>query len=542
MRIIRPYGTSATEADARDPAKRRRTLRRKPEQPGAEPEHGIDIEDFVRRHEALVIGQWVSAIDKVAAKPSGEKPSAKQRALRQKLGEAAWRHILANARLPGLAESPALETLWSLRIHPYPEGDGRKGQRVRGRWYRRFAGDASPGEVDADEVVRRIARHLYEHELPIHPELPERKQGRIAHRARSIAQNAPRLEGRAIARRGPQGPPDPAWDRAWEEYAAGGDVARRIREAAEAIESAQPDKGGGGKPRRRWVGLDVAARELYEHWQQVFVCPETGGILSVGEVKRREEQDAKLALKFAIHEEVRAVYRSLLKRHGKELSKGQGQRKGPRVSDVARLLPASMEGLRRVLLAKRANRDTSALIRLGKVIHYEAWEAWRTSERAGEGGGPAYDAPVHVLEFVAGRCEPRREPLLDQRRPGRDQGQRGVRPRLAARARPDASDGDGLGGADGEGRRDPRRRSETSGWKKGIRSRPVQAEGCPLVRRPCLPLSWRNGRRRPGPRCPPLRARAPGRASQQVVPLRGPRRLPQGAHGVSGDRWVPAGA
>lgn len=376
MRIIRPYGTSATEPDDAKPATLQRVLRYQAQDANAPTSKAI--EPFAKAHAPLVIGQWISAIDKIAAKPTGnKKPSREQRELRQQLGAAAWDHLVSNNLLPGLAEDKCLETLWTARLHPYRDGTVKKSQKVRGRWYRRFVGDAPPNQVDAEAVVRRIAEHLYERELPIHPDCPPRETGgRIVHRARSIARSVP-----SLARCTLRGSPDDAWERAWQAYAAQGerDLAATIRAEAETIE--RPGKASvgrdGNKPARRWVGLDVAAAALYDHWQKVFVCPKMQRVLTVTEVK----EDPAWALPFAIHEEVRGVYRSLLKRHGKVAK----NTRGPRVSEVARLLPESMDDLKRMLLAKRVNRDVNALIRLGKVIHYEA-------------AGDHPDRPAHVLD------------------------------------------------------------------------------------------------------------------------------------------------
>ncbi|MFW5642300.1 MAG: type VI-A CRISPR-associated RNA-guided ribonuclease Cas13a, partial [Roseicyclus sp.] len=375
MRLIRPYGTSATEAVADDAAARRRVLRLRGERSDDPIVTESDLEAFATSHDRLVIAQWISVIDKIAAKPAGfEPPSPAQRALRAKLGAAAWAYIVAHDRLPNQGSDPKLRTLWQTRLEPYPEGDGKNGQKVRGRWYTRFAGDVPHKEIDAKAVVERIAEHLYERAQPIQPNRPAKPKGQIAHRAGSIAANAASLE--RCAREGqPEG-----WETVWQDYAAKGDVAAAIRAAAVAIEQAPKPSGKNAKPVRLWVGLDLAAAELAKHWARLFRDP-AGGVLGVKAVKERTD----LKRLFDLHEEVRGVYRRLLKRHAK--SNEKRQRQGPRRSDVARLLPATMDDLRRLMEAQRQNRDVNALIRLGKVVHYEA--------ARGAGGS---DNPAHVLE------------------------------------------------------------------------------------------------------------------------------------------------
>ena len=228
MRIIRPYGTSATEATAGDAAQRRRVLRRKPETPGVAAVTEPDLEAFATTHDRLVIAQWISTIDKIATKPAGfKKPGATQRALRHRLGAAAWRHIAANGLLQGLAETSSLETLWWMRLEPYPAGAAKYARDPKGRWYARFVGEVEPDEIDADAVVERIAEHLYAREHPIHAGLATRRKGRIAHRAASIQAGVPKAQPRAA---------QASWrEEHWTIYAEAGDVAAAIRAAAEEV-------------------------------------------------------------------------------------------------------------------------------------------------------------------------------------------------------------------------------------------------------------------------------------------------------------------
>lgn len=367
MRIVRPYGSSATERGAHDHQRLRRVLRREVERGQVQVE---DIEVFAGSHDALVIAQWVSAIDKIAAKPSGsEKPSPDQRTLRRRLGEAAWAHLVTDGLLPGLADDPTLKTRWWMRMEPYPEGDEKKKKRrVHGRWYRRFAGAVEPTDVDAGELVARIAAHLHEGELPLHPERPARRTGRIARRAASIAANTATLDGC-----GREAEPDAAWEAGWTTYVAAGDVAAQIHAEARKVERAPRDAKTGR--RQPPVRLDLAAKVLFDHWARVFKDGEQGTVLSVGEVKARSTTDPELAVLFAIHQEVREVYRRLLKRTAKAAKPG----------GVARQLPASAKALRELMKRQRQNRDVAALVRLGKVIHYEA---------AGDGG----DTPERIIE------------------------------------------------------------------------------------------------------------------------------------------------
>ncbi|TVQ33746.1 MAG: hypothetical protein EA356_11870, partial [Geminicoccaceae bacterium] len=376
MRIIRPYGTSATEATAGNAAERRRVLRRKPEQRGAPAVTEPNLEAFATTHAHLVIAQWISTIDKIAAKPTGFKPpTAAQRKLRRTLGDAALKHIAANGLLPELAEDPALQTRWALRLEPYPARDAKQGGKPEGRWYARFVGDLPPEAVDAAkaaEVAERIAQHLYVQAQRIHPDRPAKRQGQIVARAGSIARNVPKTV-RAAA---------PSWtDATWDRYEVD-DVAARIRAAAAETEAPPPAGDDEAKGKRRWVGIAVAAKLLAEHWPKVFRDPASGAVLTVSEVKQHPDEWQPL---FDLHEAVRDVYRRLLKRHKKAVRGPSG--KPTRTSDVARLLPATMAELKALIEKQRQNRDVNALIRQGKVLHYEA-----ATENAADP-----DHPKHVL-------------------------------------------------------------------------------------------------------------------------------------------------
>src|SRR5690242_8407551 len=83
MKIIRPYGFSQT---VREGETRARWLI---EASATKPPPIRDIPEFALKESPLVIGQWISLIDKVARKPNGRfKPIADQREFRERLGKA----------------------------------------------------------------------------------------------------------------------------------------------------------------------------------------------------------------------------------------------------------------------------------------------------------------------------------------------------------------------------------------------------------------------------------------------------------------------
>ena len=353
MLIVKPYGRSETEPDGAGGL--RRKIRRNLE--GRQANDLTDVAAFAARHPELVLAQWISAIDKIAAKPRGAaKPTPKQRRLRETLGRAAFDLLTAEGLLDRSLEGP-----WKRKLHPYGKGDDRKARgREKGRWYARFAGGRDPGDVDdeaAGEIVRKIREHLYDAGYRIGGGRPDRRQGLIAARAGSIAASVPPLPERF-----------PDGTRLWseedrEKYAEAGDVAGHIREAAASKEKAAAER------RKRTGNSPFASRDaapiLYEQYGRLF-RGEDGAILSTAEARA-----AHPGL-FALHGAVRDAYAGILKKHRKR--------------SVAGVLPEDMDSLFRLVERKSGNRDLAALLRLGKAIHYAA------------ASGPGADAPANAVD------------------------------------------------------------------------------------------------------------------------------------------------
>ena len=349
MLIVKPYGRSETEPDGAGGL--RRKIRRNRE--GRPADDLTDVAAFAARHPELVLAQWISAIDKIAAKPRGaRKPTPEQRRLRETLGRAAF-DLLERKHLLDLSERrDALELLWQRKLHPYGEGDDRKAHgREKGRWYARFAGGREPGDVDdeaAGEIAGKIREHLHRAGYRIGGGRPDRRQGLIAARAESIAAGAPRLPERF-----------PDGERPWsegdrEKYAEAGDVAAAIRAKAGEREGREPR-----------FSMRDAAPALYEQYGRLF-RGDGGRVLPVAEARA-----AHPGL-FALHGAVRDAYAGILKKHRKR--------------SVAGVLPEDMDSLFRLVERKSGNRDLAALLRLGKTIHYAA------------ASKPGADAPANAVD------------------------------------------------------------------------------------------------------------------------------------------------
>ncbi len=328
MKLITPYGRSRTES--------RRVLRLKPLL-----SEERDVPQFARSDDRLVIAQWISAIDKIARKPasSDKKPTPEQRDLRERLGKACWALICERELLNGnLPEGIDAETLWRSKVHPYKDGvyapNNGKQPSAKGLWYKRFASDVPPGEADGVAIAGRIYEHLYKAEYRLDPGRPNKRQGKIASRAESIEKNVLTPPAAGLE----WGPADE------KKYEEAGDVASGIYEAAKtSAEKTRP------------VRLSLAGEKLHAHYGTLF------GAVGIAEAKQCSEQ------LFALHMAVKDCYARLLKKQKKD--HGNERRKS---KAILRILPQNKDALFALIQKQRRNRDLNHLIRLGKIIHYQA--------------------------------------------------------------------------------------------------------------------------------------------------------------------------
>ena len=312
-------------------------------------EHGSvrKIPEFLTHDAEALLGQWASAMDKVASKPKGrDKPSAFQRSFREDLGSAIWADLTSAdgpfARLDEKARD-ILHKKWDRRIHPYPDGTAaeHKPASPKGRLYSMFAGEVGYGAADKPAIARKIRLHLLGEEL--RKSGGTRPQGHAVRRANSIEKNTlPKIKATPV----------PDWDDAdIVTYRRHGDVAKAIRVAAEVAEK-----------EKRKVGWRLAAAEIYAHFGKVFT--NGGRMLSFAEA---EKEHPGLT---GLHRAIEDLYRQRLKRHLKDPKLHASQPGTERLVSV--ILPEDFDSLLRALGNRRQNRDIGALIRKGRILHYEA--------------------------------------------------------------------------------------------------------------------------------------------------------------------------
>ncbi len=336
MLIVKPYGRSSTETDATTGL--RRAIR-----PNTDPNRPHDITEFALSHPELVIAQWISAIDKIAAKPRGQDdPTADQRVLRETLGAAALSFLFENDLLADSdTRRDEFEKLWRSKIHPYGKKDHPKNTGMaKGHWYARFAGPSAIVDIDAAGIVKQIHAHLHEGEYRKATDLPTKRQGRIAARAGSIQANVLTPPDETLLG-------DPHWtDNDEATYAAASDVAKAIRETAMKVEAEST-------PRRARLAMRDIAPILYAQYGRLFPGPDGIGLPTA----RACSVAPGL---FALHMAIKDTYRRTL----------DGKKR-----NFATVLPKDMDALYLLVAKKRDNRGLNALIRLGKVIHYQAGDS-----------------------------------------------------------------------------------------------------------------------------------------------------------------------
>ncbi len=330
MRIIKPYGRSQS-GFGNDGRHRREVIAYR------DLSTSISVTDFVYNDSKLVIAQWISAVDKIATKPfDGSPPTTEQRNFRQALGNAVLNIIKEKDLLPDpFNRRKRLERQWWLRVHPYGENtDDAAHRNPKGRWYVRFADADMVLDNDPSEIAEKLYQHLCLNEYRLHSAAPLKRAGKIDARAESIATSvlAPpsttRLEGLY-----------------WTEedrfhYGSSGNVATEILETAAALE----------RNGKRVTKKSVAAR-LHQHYGRMFK-DENGSIKTISEARI-----AHPGL-YALHEAIKKFYARLVV-----------ARKKNSITDT---MPKTMDALFHLVERKAINQQLNALIRLGKVIHYEA--------------------------------------------------------------------------------------------------------------------------------------------------------------------------
>ena len=340
MRIIRPYGRSVVKRGE----ERRKLVPRT--------ESLCAIPDFAKNNPHIIIAQWISALDKIIAKPRGtHKASPGLYDLRDKLGNACWdRMIDRHACLQ--TQPDEMKRVWQWKLHPYgkpePEDTGKKHKRSKpdtprkGRWYTAFAGGTDFDQLDFAGIAQALEDHLYRNQCRIHDGDPrskrtENKKGLIAARAESVAKSLP----------APADEKEPDWTEQDERKFLkvcrdpAVDPAVIILNENRKLES---DK-------KCSIFSGAAGRVIADCYGKYF-SDDAGGVLT-----RRAIRDDGRGGELALWDAVRTYYQRLLSAKPKH--------------SLNRKLPDNAGALVALLRARGTNRQINDLIRLGRLLHYD---------------------------------------------------------------------------------------------------------------------------------------------------------------------------
>ena len=334
MRIIRPYGRSVVKrSEERKIVPRTESL--------------CAIPDFAKNNPDIIIAQWISALDKVIAKPRGKnKASPELYDLRDKLGNACWDRMID--RHESLrTQQDEMKRVWQWKLHPYGEPEPEdtrkkhKGSKPdtprKGRWYTAFAGEKGFDQLDFEGIAEALEDHLYCDQRRIHDgrrrsTRTEHKKGLIAARAESVAKSLP-------------APADEKESIGWSEQ----DEQQFLKFSRDpAVDPAviilELNKKGS-------IFSNAAGKVIAECYGKYFPNP-AGGVLT-----RQAIRAAGRGGELALWDAVRTYYRRLLSTKPKH--------------SLNRKLPDNARTLVALLRARGTNRCINDLIRLGRLLHYD---------------------------------------------------------------------------------------------------------------------------------------------------------------------------
>lgn len=367
MLVIKPYGRTQTKktTDVAAAKQRQRMWISRIPPPDAKAVTKLSNEvDFL-------VAQWISVIDKIIKKPNPKspgtdgKPTQLHYKARQHIGHAALQYL-----------PPVDATTWRWKLHPYattnlPSHPDKL--NIQGRLYKAFVGDdIKPEQIDA-ATAKRIAEKIHAHLMgnALNAQGSTRKDiGRIRHQLQSIAGNV----------HSPKKLDDWTDDAAtWHNYFAQGDVVAVIAKAPEA-KHGKPSKTFAPKkwslplqvttaatqPQLREPKLSdraIIAKHLFDHFGRVF-----GTAAKVKDLLAPTHTHHGLWL---VHERIKATYKALFD----NASIGG-------LKNLHKRLPDNQDAMRKLIGQRKNNHDVSHLVRLGKVIHYQAAAEGKTVRAA----------------------------------------------------------------------------------------------------------------------------------------------------------------
>lgn len=393
MLIIKPYGRSQTKI-TRDCTGN--SLRERQRLPSGQAQ--TEALAQLQNNLDFVMAQWISVIDKIISKKpqsigkghqkvAATNISTRQFNARKALGMAALQCI--EKKFGDLSD--AQKKQWGWKVHPYDctnLAEPHEKDRITGRWYSRFVGTIQPQDITpqtAQNIVQKIHDHLYVQAQRPHADQGQHAQGHATHQLHTITHNVHALKAPTALTSTPS-------DSAWTSYFQPGDVVERIHQALQA-KHAKKDKAKPQPPAKPFApsatpqapklsDRATIAKHLFDHYAKVFATP--GGAPTP--VKDLLSESHPQHAQWLVHQRIKASYKALF---------DNASMKG--LKHIQHKLPATSADMRQLIENRRKNHDIGHLVRLGKVLHYEAAErrqvpsaCWREISAPAVAEGSAY--------------------------------------------------------------------------------------------------------------------------------------------------------
>lgn len=331
-----------------------------------------DFLEYLSSDPQALIGEWISIIDKILWKPKpGKRIKRGQFELRNNLGDAVW-HLLAKQLSD---DGKDWKDIWENRLHPYGRENIDNGKHAdelkEGREYSRFLGAREISKLDNFKgLAKNIEKHLYERERPSKIDKTGKRARRGAIEARANSITSSNVDRRTSPRPNSHGGEIPRpngfdftslrtrmngeafRDDDWNKYMGRWDIAAKIYRAAMAHEQDRD---------KYWrFGTREAGNLLFDHYGRAF-----------GTRSRNRKERSRIDVPnrhsirlsgragvLAVHDIVREFYKTRLRTTKKQ--------------SLKHALPRDADELFCLLESRSDNKLTNDLIRLGRVLHYEA--------------------------------------------------------------------------------------------------------------------------------------------------------------------------
>jgi len=364
MPKYRPHGTTTTALHENGLTRQIVTRRKKS---GTVSIKTQDLPAFSTSSSDYLLSCYISVIDKIVKKPSGQnKPTRDQYLFRTQLGMEVWRQLPKDS---GIDLKKFLE-----RLHPYTKkspkkeclaGTCRQDKKTcafvwpkddaptvtKGRWYYSFFGKDKPKEVSYEGFGGKLKKHLLQVQRrrglsgAVDLDQSDSSSGQIQSRARSAANSVLKAHKRQ----------EVTWEQAeWDAYTGN----ERFNLPAKIVAEATSKELSGYQ-----FGYRDAAQIIFDHYATVFTKPGADEPTKVRDLSKDERRVLN------VHDAVRALYKTRL---AGEKSARAAKFKA---TTAARHLPNDWDALKTALGHKAGNSDLMSLVRTGKLIHYTYDEA-----------------------------------------------------------------------------------------------------------------------------------------------------------------------